>query len=137
MHGEHDEKASSAVAGMMKEKSVIAPGNLSIEEKIAVIGQSHLLIGMRLHSLIFAAIQYTPFIALSYDPKIDAFAQIVKQPVIGHVEKDDWTGQQLFELSSEILANRASVESEIRSIVEKLQGEAVGTAKLALEVFER
>ena len=137
MHGEHDEKASNAVAGMMKEKSVIAPGDLSIEEKIAVIGQSHLLIGMRLHSLIFAAIQYTPFIALSYDPKIDAFAQIVNQPVIGHVEKDDWTGQQLFELSSEVLGNRTSVESEIRTIVEKLQSEAVGTAKLALEVFER
>ena len=136
MHGEHDDKASQTVASLMKEKSVIAPFDLSIEEKIAVIGKSELLIGLRLHSLIFGAIQYTPFIALSYDPKIDAFAQIVSQPILGHVEKDDWNGQQLFELSSEILSNRTEIVAGIRSKVEKLQGEAVETAKLALDVFE-
>lgn len=136
MHGHHDEKASQSVAQLMKEKSIIAPGELSIEEKIAVIGQSHLLIGMRLHSLIFASIQYTPFIGISYDPKIDAFAEIFNQPIIGHVEKDDWTGQQLYELSKNILNNHAAIVAEMQVQVDKLQNEAVETAKLALEVFE-
>ncbi|HWL25093.1 MAG TPA: polysaccharide pyruvyl transferase CsaB, partial [Ureibacillus sp.] len=35
MHGEHDEKASQTAAGLMAEQSVIAPYDLSIEEKIA------------------------------------------------------------------------------------------------------
>lgn len=135
MHGEHDAKASASVAGLMKEDSVIAPADLSIEEKIAVIGESRLLIGLRLHSLIFAAIQYTPFIALSYDPKIDAFADIVSQPVLGHIEKDDWDGQALFEKTSSVLADRSEAESSIRTKVEKLQSEALETAKLALDVF--
>src|SRR5699024_2185569 len=73
MHGEHDEIASKETAGMMKEESLIVPGDLSIDEKIAIIGQSNLLVGIRLHSLIFSAIMYTPFIAISYDPKIDSF----------------------------------------------------------------
>lgn len=135
MHGEHDAKASASVAGLMKEASVIAPADLSIEEKIAVIGESGLLIGLRLHSLIFAAIQYTPFIALSYDPKIDAFADIVSQPVLGHVEKDDWDGQGLFEKASNVLADRSATEAAIRTKVEKLQSEALETARLALDVF--
>ncbi|MEG0386191.1 MAG: polysaccharide pyruvyl transferase CsaB [Solibacillus sp.] len=135
MHGDHDEKSSHELAAQMQEKCIVAPGHISIEEKIAVIGQSDLLIGMRLHSLIFSAIQATPFIALSYDPKIDAFADIANQPVIGHVEKDDWDGTQLFERAVDMLANLPFLEQALSEQVQALQAEANATAKLALETF--
>lgn len=137
MHGEHDLKTSQEVAALMQEKSLIAPSNLSIEEKIAVIGQSQLLIGMRLHSLIFSAIYATPFIAISYDPKIDAFADIVDQPVIGHVEKDDWNGVTLFERAIAILESYTTVQENMRQAVLPLQHEAMATAKLAIETFSK
>jgi polysaccharide pyruvyl transferase WcaK-like protein len=39
------------------------------------------LIGMRLHSLIYAAAYYIPMIGISYDPKIDQFlARLEMQP---------------------------------------------------------
>lgn len=136
MHGEHDEKSSHELAAMMTERSIVAPGNVSIEEKIAIIGKSDLLIGMRLHSLIFSAIQTTPFIALSYDPKIDAFADIAKQPIIGHVEKDNWDGEQLFELAVKMLDEHVAIEAVLRTQVATLQVEAANTAKLALQVFK-
>jgi len=137
MHGEHDLKTSQEVAALMQEKSLIAPSDLSIEEKIAVIGQSQLLIGMRLHSLIFSAIYATPFIAISYDPKIDAFADIVDQPVIGHVEKDDWNGVTLFERAIAILESYTTVQENMRQAVLPLQHEATATAKLAIETFSK
>ncbi|WP_324729936.1 polysaccharide pyruvyl transferase CsaB [Lysinibacillus fusiformis] len=137
MHGEHDFKTSHEVAALMQEKSLIAPSDLSIEEKIAVIGQSQLLIGMRLHSLIFSAIYATPFIAISYDPKIDAFADIVDQPVIGHVEKDDWNGVTLFERAIAILESYTTVQENMRQAVLPLQHEATATAKLAIETFSK
>lgn len=137
MHGEHDLKTSQEVAALMQEKSLIAPSDLSIEEKIAVIGQSQLLIGMRLHSLIFSAIYATPFIAISYDPKIDAFADIVDQPVIGHVEKDDWNGVTLFERAIAMLESYTTVRENMRQAVLPLQHEATATAKLAIETFSK
>lgn len=137
MHGEHDLKTSQEVAALMQEKGLIAPSDLSIEEKIAVIGQSQLLIGMRLHSLIFSAIYATPFIAISYDPKIDAFADIVDQPVIGHVEKDDWNGVTLFERAIAILESYTTVQENMRQAVLPLQHEATATAKLAIETFSK
>jgi len=121
----------------MKEKSLIAPADLSIEEKIAVIGQSQLLIGMRLHSLIFSAIYATPFIAISYDPKIDAFADIVDQPVIGHVEVDDWNGVTLFEQAVAILESYTTVQEKMRQAVIPLQDEATATAKLAIDALSK
>ncbi|MEA0561914.1 polysaccharide pyruvyl transferase CsaB [Lysinibacillus irui] len=137
MHGEHDFVTSQEVAGLMKETSITAPAELSIEEKIAVIGQSQLLIGMRLHSLIFSAIYATPFIAISYDPKIDAFADIVGQPVVGHVEVDNWNGVTLFEQAVSILESYTTVQENMRQAVLPLQTEATATAKLALEAFAK
>ena len=137
MHDEHDEKTSYQLVQMMSEKALVAPGNLSIEEKVTIIGQSDLLIGMRLHSLIFSAIQTTPFIAISYDPKIDAFAQIANQPNIGHVEKDNWDGQQLFDKAVDMLRDRHSIEQALRVQVSRLQVEAWNTATMALETFSK
>lgn len=136
MHGEHDAKTSRELAQMMKEQSIIAPANLSIEEKITIIGHSKLLLGMRLHSLIFSSIYYTPFIAISYDPKIDAFADIVGQPIIGHVEMDDWDGHQLFNKAVDVLDKREIFKNIIKNNVQELQNEAIVTAKLALEIFK-
>ena len=42
-----------------------------------------LVIGMRLHALILAAAAHVPALAISYDPKVDAFAEQVAQPIAG------------------------------------------------------
>ena len=136
MHGEHDVKASKDVAELMSNVSTIAPGDLSIEEKIAVIGGSKLLIGQRLHSLIFAAIEHIPFIALSYDPKIDAFSEIVAQPVIGHVERDDWDGERLAACAVDILDNYETKLASLRNMIDPLQASAENTAQMALDAFK-
>ena len=137
MHGEHDVKASEDVAALMTSPSTIAPGNLSIEEKIAVIGGSKLLIGQRLHSLIFASIERIPFIALSYDLKIDAFAQIAKQPVAGHVEQDTWTGESLTAIANDILTNYDDKLAELVATIDPLTEAAEQTAQMALNAFTR
>lgn len=44
----------------------------------AAVGRADLLLGMRLHSLIMAAAQGVPALAVSYDPKVEAFAASVQ-----------------------------------------------------------
>ncbi len=134
MHGEHDRVASQDVIDMMEQPALVAPYDASIEEKISIIGKSSLLLGMRLHSLIFAAVTHTPFIAISYDPKIDAFAEMCKQPNAGHVDFDDLTG--ISKLISESL-NRKSEQSErMRETVNNMKNKALDTAQKAIDTFQ-
>ncbi|GGB60049.1 polysaccharide pyruvyl transferase CsaB [Lentibacillus populi] len=135
MHGEKDERKSQETAELMTEHSYISPANASLQAKIALIGESNLLIGMRLHSLIFSAINYTPFVAISYDPKIDAFASLCDQPVVGHVEEDNWDSQQLYHQTNHALHNKEFKRMELRKKVRTYQREARNTPELALAAF--
>ncbi|WP_100009952.1 polysaccharide pyruvyl transferase CsaB [Lentibacillus sediminis] len=135
MHGVRDEKASRETAAYMAKESFISPADASVEEKIALIGDSCLLIGMRLHALIFSAIKYSPFVALSYDPKIDAFASIFEQSVAGHVNMDDWDRHSLFEKAKQILEDHALHQSLLKGKVQQHKNQAWKTSQLALDSF--
>jgi polysaccharide pyruvyl transferase CsaB len=51
-------------------------------EIVNTINRTQLFIGNRLHSLIFSANCYVPFIGLSYDPKVSSFCQAKQQLTI-------------------------------------------------------
>jgi polysaccharide pyruvyl transferase CsaB len=53
----------------------IAMGAEHPQHMLAEVNACDILIGMRLHSLIYAASQQVPMIGISYDPKIDQFLQ--------------------------------------------------------------
>ncbi len=56
-------------------KAIFIKNRLTTKKALNIISNSDLAIGVRLHSLILAAAVKTPFIALSYDPKIDYFLE--------------------------------------------------------------
>lgn len=135
MHGEIDEETSKKVQGMMVENSVVAPSDLSIEEKIKVIGKSELLVGMRLHALIFAAVMERPFTAISYDPKINAFAELCQQPVAAHVNEGNWSEETLLSVVTEQLNQLPEYEQKVKNYADKAKATAQQTAALAVDTF--
>lgn len=64
-------------------------GKYNTEEFLSIIGNFDLLIGMRLHALVFAAVMQTPLLAVSYDPKVDSFVNAIGEKPVGTVEKID------------------------------------------------
>ena len=136
MHGKHDFKTSQQVQSLMKTKAHIAPYDSTIQEKMAIIKESDVLFGMRLHALIFAAVSYTPFVALSYDPKIDSFANIVSQPVLGHVEATDWNHADLVQAIERIFTNYPDELQKITQAAAPLQKSANQTARTVIDAIE-
>ncbi len=64
---------SQRVLALMEEEGHIVHHKLSSMEHLALLSSFDLVVGMRLHSLIFAANRGVPFAGIAYDPKIEAF----------------------------------------------------------------
>lgn len=136
MHGEKDEKTSKAIVKMMQSSADILPWNIKMEEKMICIKNSKLMIGMRLHALIFAATVQTPMIGISYDPKIDSYLKLVNQPCIGSVTNQlDY--MELVNESLNIIKNYDLEKNKLHKDTGHLKESARLTAKKALDVFSR
>ncbi len=71
-----DIKASQSVIKHMKSTPLLVDQKLNSHQLLALMSKTKIMIGMRLHALIFAASQETVFAGLSYDPKVDAFLNL-------------------------------------------------------------
>lgn len=69
-----------------KNDSTVLEDDCNTEQFLSLTGCFDLLIGMRLHALIFAAVMNVPFVAVSYDPKVDGFVKEVAGISAGRVE---------------------------------------------------
>jgi polysaccharide pyruvyl transferase CsaB len=93
------------------------------QDTMAAVGQCDLMIAMRLHALIFAGAQRVPCVAVDYDPKVRALAQIIGAPLIaGHAP------EHLAKLSEAIVQARPIDEARLR----ELQSKARRNAELAV-----
>ena len=78
-HYEEDLAVCRAIAARLDGAAVCLQEKYLSEDMLSVIGNMDLLVGVRLHSLIYAAIMGVPMLGVSYDPKCTAFLRSVGQ----------------------------------------------------------
>jgi polysaccharide pyruvyl transferase CsaB len=69
--------------GISSEQIKLHPGAEHPQDLLSFISSCDILIGMRLHSLIYAATTGVPVVGISYDPKIDEFLQQIGERATG------------------------------------------------------
>lgn len=79
MHLPEDIALAEQVAAELDDARVKVPADH--RDAIETIAGADVVLGMRLHALILAALAARPFVAVSYDPKVIAFAGQLDQPV--------------------------------------------------------
>ncbi len=75
----NDDKVLSKIKYRINNPSLIYLESLNFQDIILHISSGEVFIGMRLHGLIFSSLLKKPFIALSYDPKVEIFSEKLKQ----------------------------------------------------------
>ena len=82
MHLPGDRRFAESLPGFSSSNTAVmdwAESGATIEETIGSVAQARYVVAMRLHALIFAVRCAIPFVALSYDPKVDALATAAGQ----------------------------------------------------------
>ena len=103
-------------------KAKFIKNRLSTQEAMEVIKNMDLLVGIRLHALILSASAYVPFVALSYDPKIDQFLQCLNLEVFTDMNNENSIdSEELYKEIKSKLNNRVQEQEILETSVNKLR----------------
>jgi polysaccharide pyruvyl transferase CsaB len=116
-----------------KSRIKVLAEEFSPEEIIEILGQMDMVIGMRLHSLIFASTQGVPIVAINYDPKIKGFMKMINQQdkVIEYYDSTE----KALEIVRKVWMNRQIIKDELKIRTSILRRKAVINARLALDLL--
>ena len=105
-----------------------------VETLIGLINNSEFVLGMRLHTLIYALSVNVPVVALSYDPKVDAIVKKWDCCKAFDVEKIDV--EEITKQIEYIIENRESLSKEIYETTKLMKEKNVCDAKTAVKLIE-
>lgn len=117
-------------------RETVAPARFLTPDTAAdLIGLSagaQFVLGMRLHSLIYAAAAGTPILGISYDPKIDAFCRVTHQTTCVPADHMDQTVLRGYaaQLCSSNGVIRRTMRETAREMREKCRQDAATAARL-------
>ncbi|HET7580156.1 MAG TPA: polysaccharide pyruvyl transferase CsaB [Bacillales bacterium] len=134
MHGKEDRDTAENVKRRMSGNADVVDYTMSFIDKLSMVGQADVLIGNRLHALIFAAVSCVPFVALSYDPKVDAFAKQCQQPLLGF---EEWGEEDLYDLIMSQADCRQSESDKLEALISAQNGTLFSAAKKSLSALQK
>ncbi|MCL1828536.1 MAG: polysaccharide pyruvyl transferase CsaB [Oscillospiraceae bacterium] len=104
----NDGEAADAAAGGLRIPCHILRDPMPAGITIGMMKRMTAVISMRLHGLIFAAVAGVPLVGISYDPKINSFADYMGQMPVADLEKLE--SEKLRELTDFAIGQGASKE---------------------------
>jgi polysaccharide pyruvyl transferase CsaB len=81
-----DVAVARKIVSRMQQPAAILQEKYTTTELLSLVGNLDILIGIRLHALIFAAIMRTTLLGISYDPKIDRFLETLGDRQVGTLQ---------------------------------------------------
>lgn len=98
-----------------------------------IISRCKLIIGMRLHSLIFAASENIPFVPIVYDPKVSAFAAMVEQ--VDGVNVESLIAEDMRDAIKSAWEKRTELAERLNNHVPELKRSALKSGELVKELL--
>ena len=123
----------AVIANMLRaQRATVLKGEYTSGQVLSWMGKFDFALGMRLHFLIFAAIQGTPFVALPYAGKVSGFLEALGLPA---PPLNLVNAGRLIAYLDESWDRRRSMRTQIAQALPALQERAKETHRILLEVL--
>ena len=83
------------------------------EEILGIFGLFDIVVAMRLHSLIYSALQHVPAVGIIYDPKVKYFLKLLQMPSAGDINSTKLDAGGLCEIVNDLIANREKYSKQL------------------------
>ncbi|MDT8903933.1 polysaccharide pyruvyl transferase CsaB [Anaeroselena agilis] len=129
-----DMNIARRIADRMKQPAAVLEEEYTTSELLSLVGNLDMLIGIRLHALIFAAVMHVPLIGISYDPKIDRFLETVGDKPVGTLQ--NFTADALLAKVRALWPEIRHPSRERAARIGELRQKAFRNAELAMALIE-
>ena len=129
-----DKEISERIASKMTIPYAISHDGFSPELIMGITGRAKLVLGMRLHSLIYAAKAGVPSIALDYDPKVAAIMKSIGLKYTQPVTEIDT--ERLCDFAREILEHHSEISDALQVKSLEFRDLAKRNTKIAVELLK-
>ncbi|PKM49137.1 MAG: polysaccharide pyruvyl transferase CsaB [Firmicutes bacterium HGW-Firmicutes-7] len=114
---------SEEILKSMKNKAFILKQKHDVSEMIEIIGATKVVLSMRLHSLLYAAIQNVPMIGFIYDPKVEYYIRELNMYSAGDVSNFDLVNAK--DIIDEIMRDYVKIQEQLAIKVGEVKKKAV------------
>ncbi len=135
MHRPDDEELADEVAARSGGAAVVLRGPLGVDDARSVVAALDVVVGMRLHALIFAAAAAVPAAALSYDPKVASFMQDTGQSSM-NLPLEALSTAQIVERVDAARRDRGERARELAELRDRLGERALATVDAAMTALD-
>ena len=130
-----DVKTAKTVAAWTQEESIVLTDEYTTSELLSLVANMDLMIGVRLHALIFAGVMGVPMIGISYDPKVDRFLRSIGEKPVNDLQ-DITTASVLKEVRRKWAA-RSAFTAANADLLAQMRGLAARNAELAMQLVRK
>lgn len=134
MHYPGDLAIIDNIISKMKHKGCVIRKKPSVSEMLGIIAKTQMLIGMRLHALIFAASLKIPIVGMVYEPKVEGFMQYIDQVSAGNINSLE--PESLKKLIDEVWNNRDSIKENLDKNIAFLKDKSFENARIAMDLID-
>ncbi|WP_378950479.1 polysaccharide pyruvyl transferase CsaB [Pelosinus sp. sgz500959] len=135
MQWPEDVAVSRKIASRTKEKGIVLTEEYTTNELLSLVGNFDILIGIRLHALIFAAVMHVPMVGISYDPKIERFLETLGECNAGTLQ--NVTVDKLLDKVRQLWPTAIDSHQQKSQQSHYLRDKAFRNAELALELISQ
>ncbi len=135
MQASKDLAISQTVARKMRNSAAVLETGGSVTDMVSAVKCMNMCIGMRLHMLIYSAINSIPLIGLEYDPKIKSFMEYTHQSL--RIDVSGLETEKLEAMIDRCVAEYGAIKDDLKENYERLREKALENGRLAIELYEK